>query len=179
MEHDMDFPDAKQAGVIILLYPDQNGHSHFVLILRKSYPGVHSNQISFPGGKLEANDKDLIYTGLRETEEEVGVKMAEMTVVRPLTPLYIPPSNFMVYPTLAYSETSPEFSKDDSEVERVIEVKLSDFLNHTEIETHVITTSYANKKEVLCFMINGYVVWGATAMMLSEFKVLMNKVLKQ
>jgi 8-oxo-dGTP pyrophosphatase MutT (NUDIX family) len=178
LESDMHFPNAKQAGVLILLYPDAKGDAHFVLILRKSYKGVHSNQIAFPGGKIEENDRDIIHTALRETEEEIGVEMHNVNVVRPLTPLFIPPSNFMVYPTLAYAKSTPNFIKEDTEVERIIEVKLSDFLHDIEIETKEISTSYAHKKLVLSFNIHDYVVWGATAMMLSEFKVLMNSILK-
>jgi len=178
LEQDLNFPNAKKAGVLILLYPAKDEIVNFALILRNTYRGVHSNQIAFPGGKVEQNDNSLIETALRETEEEIGIKSNSVRVLRPLTELYIPPSNFMVYPSLGAIDYIPQFVKQHDEVQHVIEVKLEDFLKQTPIETHTISTSYAHQKEVLAFNINGYTVWGATAMMLSEFKVLMNSVIE-
>ena len=83
----------------------------------------------------------------------------------------------MVYPSIGTIDYIPKFVKQHDEVKQVIEVKLEDFLIKTGIETHTISTSYAHQKDVLAFNINGFVVWGATAMMLSEFKVMMNKAL--
>lgn len=178
LEQDLDFPNARKAGVLILLYPAEDNMVNFALILRNTYRGVHSNQIAFPGGKVEENDSTLIETAIRETEEEIGVPATSIKVLRQLTELYIPPSNFMVYPTVGAIDYIPRFVKQHDEVKQVIEVRLEDFLKHTSIETHLISTSYAHQKEVLAFKINGYVVWGATAMMLSEFKVMMEKVLQ-
>ena len=178
LKNDLNFPNAKKAGVLILLYPNHNGNTNFALILRNTYRGVHSNQIAFPGGKVEDNDSTLIETALRETEEEIGVKAASVNVIRNLTELYIPPSNFMVYPTLGAIDYSPDFVKQQDEVKQVIEVNLHDFLTKSKIESQLISTSYARETEVLAFKINGYVVWGATAMMLSEFKELMKTAIK-
>jgi 8-oxo-dGTP pyrophosphatase MutT (NUDIX family) len=177
LEKDLDFPNAKKAGVLILLYPSEDQLVNFALILRNTYKGVHSNQIAFPGGKVEKNDSTIIETAVRETEEEIGVAASTIKVLRQLTELYIPPSNFMVYPTIGAIDYSPQFVRQHDEVKQVIEVKLEDFLKRTPIETHTISTSYAHQKDVLAFNINGYTVWGATAMMLSEFKVLMNTVI--
>lgn len=178
LERKLDFPEARKAGVLILLYPDKSGVTHFALILRRSYKGVHSNQVAFPGGKVEKEDKDIIHTALRETEEEIGVKQETINVLKSLTSLYIPPSNFMVYPSLAYVDKTPTFIKQEDEVEKIIEVPLDVFLNKTPIQTEIISTSYAQKKEVLCYKIEDYTIWGATAMMLSEFKVLMKNTIK-
>ncbi len=177
LEQDLNFPKAKKAGVLILLYPNEDKNVHFALIQRNTYRGVHSDQIAFPGGKVEKNDSTLIETAVRETEEEIGVPASSVKVLRQLTELYIPPSNFMVYPSIGTIDYIPKFVKQHDEVKQVIEVKLEDFLIKTGIETHTISTSYAHQKDVLAFNINGFVVWGATAMMLSEFKVMMNKVL--
>jgi len=177
LEQDLNFPNAKKAGVLILLYPSVDKAVKFVLILRNTYRGVHSNQIAFPGGKVEKKDSTIIETAIRETEEEIGVAASSVKVLRQLTELYIPPSNFMVYPTIGAIDYSPQFVKQHDEVKQVIEVKLEDFLKHTPIETHTISTSYAHQKDVLAFNINGYTVWGATAMMLSEFKVMMNSII--
>lgn len=177
LEQDLNFPDAKKAGVLILLYPSVDKLVNFALIQRNTYRGVHSNQIAFPGGKVEKGDSSLIATAIRETEEEIGVAASSVKILRQLTELYIPPSNFMVYPTVGAIDYIPKFVKQHDEVKQVIEVKLEHFLKHTPIETQSISTSYAHQKDVLAFKINGHVVWGATAMMLSEFKVMMNSVL--
>jgi 8-oxo-dGTP pyrophosphatase MutT (NUDIX family) len=164
---------AKKAGVMVLLYPGQNGQTHLVLILRKSYEGVHSNQIALPGGKVEEEDADLIETALRETEEEIGVKASTIEVIRPMTELYIPPSNYIVQPTLGKVDYLPKFKPQITEVEKIIPVKLEDLLRSSNIKPGLIKTSYAGQKEVMSYQVNGYTIWGATAMMLSELQVLL------
>ena len=170
-----DVSKANRAGVLILFYPDKEGDTSFVLILRKSYKGVHSNQVALPGGKYEIDDGDLVQTALRETEEEVGVSASAIEVIKPMTELYIPPSNFLVKPTLAKVDFQPIFVKQDTEVERVIPVKLKDFLNPSCVSSHSITTSYAQEKIVPIYRLYDHIVWGATAMMLSELRVILNK----
>ncbi len=83
-----------------LFYPDTDNLTRFLLILRKKYPGVHSGQVGFPGGRLEPGDQSLLHTALRETEEEVGTPGSNIQVIRPVSELYIPPSNFQVQPFL-------------------------------------------------------------------------------
>lgn len=168
-----DITKASRAGVLILLYPDRAGETSFVLILRRSYKGVHSNQVALPGGRYETEDGNLIQTALRETEEEVGVKASSVEVIKPMTELYIPPSNFLVKPTLAKVDFQPIFVKQDTEVECVIPVKLKDFLKKSCITSHPITTSYAQEKRVPVYKIQNHIVWGATAMMLSEMRVIL------
>jgi 8-oxo-dGTP pyrophosphatase MutT (NUDIX family) len=165
---------AKKAGVLVLFYPDKNGITHFVLILRKSYKGVHSAQVALPGGKVEDHDKNLIETALRETEEEIGVKASSIEVIKSMTELYIPPSNFLVKPTLAFVDYTPKFTKEANEVEEIIAVKFEEFINATPVAGEIVT-SYTGKKKVMCYQINGYTVWGATAMMLSEMQVLLKR----
>lgn len=169
-----DVQNVRKAGVLVLFYPDVKGETCFVLILRKSYRGVHSGQVALPGGKIEKQDKDLIETALRETEEEIGVKAGTIEVLRPMTELFIPPSNFLVKPTLAKVDYTPKFIKQESEVEEIIQIQLKDFMN-TSTQTGWISTSYAKDKEVMCYKLNNYIVWGATAMMLSEMQVLLNR----
>jgi 8-oxo-dGTP pyrophosphatase MutT (NUDIX family) len=169
--------NAKKAAVMALFYPNQNSNTNLLLILRKSYKGVHSNQIGFPGGKEEKGDKDLLQTALRETYEEVGVAPQAVKVIRPLTELYIPPSNFMVHPYVGlYPEVSP-FKIQESEVEALVEVSLDEFMDDKTIIYQKLTTSYAQNIDVPAFKLNGYTVWGATAMMLSEVKELFKQVL--
>lgn len=168
-----DFSKANRAGVLILLYPDNQGDTSFVLILRKSYKGVHSGQVALPGGRYEDYDGDLVQTALRETEEEVGVSADSIEVIKPMTELYIPPSNFLVKPTLAKVDFHPIFVKQDSEVERIIPVKLKDFMQDSCIDSCLINTSYSKDKVVPAYKIYEHVVWGATAMMLSELRLVL------
>jgi len=168
---------AKRAGVMALFYPDSNMDTHLVLILRKTYKGVHSAQIGFPGGKLEASDNSLQAAALRETEEEVGVLAETISVVKELTEIYIPPSNFFVQPFLGITKTTPNFIRQEDEVEAILEVPLTHFLDDTILVTKTLTTSYATNIEVPAFLLNGYVVWGATAMMLSEVRELVKQLL--
>ncbi|MCB0398704.1 MAG: CoA pyrophosphatase [Winogradskyella sp.] len=168
---------AKTAGVMALFYPNQNAETHLVLILRKTYKGVHSNQVGFPGGKYEKSDKDLMITALRETEEEVGVPMNKVNVIKTISPLYIPPSNFMVHPYLGLLDTTPNFIKQDDEVEDILEIHIQDFLDERNVITTSVPTSFNVRVDVPAFQLNGHIVWGATAMMLGEIKDLLKQVL--
>ncbi|MFC4632301.1 NUDIX hydrolase [Dokdonia ponticola] len=163
----------RKAGVMVLFYPDQEGRARMILILRKTYKGVHSNQVGFPGGKVEETDVDMLDTALRETEEEIGVSRHRITIVKQMTRNYIPPSNFYVYPFLGYSTSPLEFVPQEEEVEGLIEVTLEDFLSDSAVITKRLSTSYMDDIDVPAFLLNGHVVWGATAMMLSEVKVLL------
>lgn len=169
--------NAKKAGVMALFYPNANAETHLVLILRKTYKGVHSAQVGFPGGRYEDEDDDLMVTAIRETEEEVGVPESIVEVIKKMSPLYIPPSNFMVHPYVAVSETTPKFVKQEDEVEAIIEVNLEDFLNDSYCITTRVPTSFNVEVDVPAFKLNGHIVWGATAMMLGEIKDLLKQVL--
>ena len=169
---------AKRAGVMALFYPNMEGETHLVLILRKTYKGVHSAQVGFPGGKYEdEDDNDLMQTAIRETEEEVGVPKAIVEILKTMSPLYIPPSNFMVHPYIAVSESTPNFVKQDDEVEAIIEVRLIDFLDEANTLTTRVPTSFNVEVDVPAFKLNDHIVWGATAMMLGEIKDLLKQVL--
>lgn len=168
---------AKKAGVLALFYPDRLDKTRLVLILRKTYKGVHSAQIGFPGGKLEPQDQDLQMTAVRETFEEVGVHEEMVTVVKEMTQVYIPPSNFYVQPFIGISTQTPEFRKQDEEVEDIVEVLLDHLLDDKSVVTRSVATSYNREIEVPAFQLNGHIVWGATAMMLSEIKDLLKHTL--
>ena len=160
----------RNAAVMMLFYP-KKAITHIVLILRPTYEGVHSGQIALPGGKVETYDTSYKETALRETEEEIGVFNKTIEVVKTLTRVYIPPSNFWVHPFIGFTDHRPEFVAQEEEVAEVIEVPLSELLNDHNVVPQRLTTSYANDIEVPSFKLNGYTVWGATAMMLSELKI--------
>jgi len=167
----------KKAAVMALFYPSTEDLTQLLLIHRKTYKGVHSNQIGFPGGKVEQADTDLLATALRETHEEVGVIPNQVSVIRSLSRIYIPPSNFEVQPYLGVLKRPTTFLKQDSEVEALVEVSFRDFMDDAVIASQKLDTSYSSNISVPAFKLNGYTVWGATAMMLSEIKDLFKQIL--
>ncbi len=163
----------KKAAVLALFYPDDSNKTRILLTKRASYKGTHSAQISFPGGKKAAHDENLAQTAKRETFEEVGIHSDTIHIVRELTTVYIPPSNFLATPFLGYVEHRPLFNI-NYEVANTIEVLLEDLLNEKNIDSVAMSTSYRDTMKVPCFKLDNYIVWGATAMMLSEIKALFN-----
>lgn len=159
----------RKAAVMMLIYP-KNNKSHLALIVRNTYPGVHSAQIGFPGGKVEIEDESLTHTALRETHEEIGIHPDKIEVIKTFTAVFIPPSNFIVAPFLGISHNELEFTEQEEEVAGIIEFPLLDFLNDNTIVNKIMDTSYGNNIEVPTFKINEHYVWGATAMMMSELK---------
>jgi 8-oxo-dGTP pyrophosphatase MutT (NUDIX family) len=159
----------RKAAVMMLIYP-KNNKSHLALIVRNTYPGVHSAQIGFPGGKVELEDESLIHTALRETHEEIGIHPDKIEVIKPFTEVFIPPSNFIVAPFLGISYTELKFIEQKEEVAGIIEFPLIDYMNDKTIVNKIMDTSYGNNIKVPTFRINEHYVWGATAMMMSELK---------
>ena len=166
----------KNAAVLMLFYP-KNARTHLVLIVRNSYEGVHSAQIAFPGGKYETEDVTFENTALRETHEEIGIHPENIQIIMPFTQIYIPPSNFMVYPFLGICKEELTFLPDVDEVAKIIELPLSVFLDDEIIINTTMTTSYAKNISIPAFKIEEHIVWGATAMMLSELKEVFKKAL--
>ena len=162
----------RKASVLALFYPNTEGEACFLLTQRARYNGTHSAQISFPGGKIDKTDKNLKKAALRETFEEVGVLESSINVIRELTDVYIPPSNFLVTPFIGFVDKRPVFDL-NYEVDKVIEVLVSDLLNDSNITSIKMSTSYMDNVNIPCFKLNDYIVWGATAMILSEIKELL------
>ncbi|MDV7393040.1 CoA pyrophosphatase, partial [Arthrospira platensis SPKY1] len=123
-------------------------------------------------------DADLCETALRETYEEVGVQKTNIQILRPLTELYIPPSNFLVTPFMGISNDPLTFYPNPDEVQRILEIPLDKILSEIHWTTRKIKTSYAVSIDVPGWEIEGEFIWGATAMMLSEVKACLNKVLE-
>ena len=160
--------NVKKAAVMMLLYPNFKKELCFCLIQRTTNNGKHSGQISFPGGKREEEDIDFWATALRESQEEVGVNPENVQLITTLSSTYIPPSNFYVYPYLAYTNQCPDFVAEEGEVDHVIEVPLADLLKESALQDGPITASYTSEVIVPMFVFGTYRVWGATAMILSE-----------
>ncbi len=167
----------RNAAVMMLVYP-KDGIAHISLILRPIYKGVHSGQVALPGGKVEEFDLNYQTAALRETWEEIGVGVRDVKVVKELTKVYIPPSNFWVHPFMGYVIETPNFIVQEEEVDKVIEVPIEQLLDENTIVSKKLSTSYAENIEVPSFMLDGYTVWGATAMMLSELKILLKSVME-
>jgi len=169
--------DAKKAAVVAIIFPKGiQKELHIALILRKAYKGVHSAQIGFPGGKLEVGES-LKQAAIREVEEEIGITSSQYKIVRRMTEVYIPPSNFYVQSFLGISDQELKFIKQDEEVEEVVEVALSELLDDVNMKDSLVHTSLKRDLNVPSFILEGHIVWGATAMMLSEIKDLLKELL--
>ena len=168
--------NSKKAAVLIHFYPSHNDRLSFVLIERNTYPGIHSGQISFPGGKYDNQDKDLWATALREANEELAIQKSQVEHIKTLSKVFIPPSNFLVTPFLSYGTFRPNFIPEISEVSGIIEFPLN-FLLKTKISINSIINSSKNSLEVPCFKYNQKIIWGATAMILSELKIIIQNTL--
>ena len=155
------------AAVLILLYLADN-EIYFFLTKRTDELKHHKGQISLPGGTQEGNEK-LIDTALRETQEEIGINKTSISIIGTITPLFVPVTGFMIYPFIGYSHNKLEPKPDPVEVETIFSVNISDLLNKENR-----TTEQRNIRgydvQVPYFKLNDYQVWGATSMILSEFR---------
>jgi 8-oxo-dGTP pyrophosphatase MutT (NUDIX family) len=166
-------PDARVAAVLILLYPD-TGSVHTVFMQRHNYDGVHGGQISFPGGKKEDSDKDIIHTAIREAEEETGIDPEGISVLGTLTPLFIPVSNMIVTPVVGWTEKMPDFKHQPEEVVFLIDAELKRFLDPSMLKIKPFEIR-GEKINVKYFDYEGNVIWGATAMILNELLTIIKR----
>ena len=162
-----------KSAVLALLYP-RGEEIYTVLMLRSTYRGVHSAQISFPGGKMNIEDVSLEHTALRETEEEIGVSKKDITIIGSLSKVPIPVSGFVVKPFIGFLSKSPTFKPDPTEVEEVIEVPLKLLIASGTVKKKKLKLSGGAVVQAPYYDINGHTVWGATAMMISELTNVLN-----
>ncbi|MBT3208990.1 MAG: CoA pyrophosphatase [Bacteroidetes bacterium] len=159
--------NAKKSAVLIQIFP-KKGIPHFVFIKRTIDNGAHSGQISFPGGKFEKQDKTLCKTATRETNEEIGISENDIEIIGSLTPLFVPVSNFMIYPYVGFLRYEPNFKKNKDEVKKIIEAGIAEISNNKSKKEGIFKS-----KDILVkapfYSANGDSIWGATAMILSEF----------
>ena len=165
--------DAMQSAVLILLYP-VDGRLKTVVILRNEYNGMHSGQISLPGGKAEDSDIDFEFTALREAREEIGIDTSKVKIIGQLSRFYVRPSNFIVYPFVGFCRERPIFLPDPVEVQRIIEIDIFDEISYDKMISKKLT--FKNHASVTApgFLVGGEFMWGATAMMFSELIQVLN-----
>ena len=161
------------AAVLILLYLADN-EIYFFLTKRTDELKHHKGQISFPGGTQEGNEK-LIDTALRETQEEIGINKTSISIIGTITPLFVPVTGFMIYPFIGYSLNKLNPKLDPVEVATIFSVNISDLLNK-ENRTTEIRNIRGYDVQVPYFKLNDYQVWGATSMILSEFRDLIKSI---
>lgn len=160
--------DHRESSVLLLLHPHRDDQLRFILIRRPEYEGVHSGQIALPGGARE-NNEALYMTALRETYEEIGVPAKNIILLGQLSPLYIPPSKFVVYPYVGYHPTRPVYKPDIREVAEIIESPLHLLTEESIRQFEFREFPRTGPAKVPFYNIFGHKVWGATAMMLAEF----------
>lgn len=163
----------KQAAILILLFP-VNGAIHIAFIKRSIYDGPHSGQISFPGGVFEKEDVNLSNTALRESMEEIGIIPKEIHLLGNLSKLQIPVSLFEVMPFVGYSKSTPRFVIDPKEVQEIILIPLFKLADKNIISNELRVLGNT-KYSIPFYKYNGHKIWGATAMILSEFLQIMEE----
>jgi 8-oxo-dGTP pyrophosphatase MutT (NUDIX family) len=165
----------RPGSVLILLYP-HHGQICFPLTKRPEYAGTHSGQISLPGGKAEPGET-TIQTALREGEEEIGVRSSDVQILGTLTRFFVIPSNFEVVPVVGYLKARPIFLPDPIEVVRILEGSLEAILRADAVQEREILAARTFPLRAPHFLIEDEIVWGATAMMLNEFRQVVAEVL--
>ena len=163
-------PEARRAATLVLVYPGAEGEARFVLTVRQAGLRDHSGQISLPGGRLDAGETPED-AARREAWEEVGVPPDAPRVLGRLSPIYIPPSGFAVWPVCASVDRAPSFRPHDAEVAALLDVAVADLLDPATRRTRRMTLR-GTAFDVPVFALGGHDVWGATAMMLAEFVAL-------
>ena len=158
----------QRSAVLLYLFPEQ-GDWRIVLMKRPEYDGAHGGQVSIPGGRLEAGE-DHVQAALREFREETGVPVTSSQLLGELSELFISPSQFLVRPFVACARERPEFEPDPVEVEEIIELAVSALMNEETVRLGSVRLSTDMVVETPYFDVEGHMVWGATAMILSELK---------
>lgn len=169
-------PRTRRAAVMAIIHPLGNV-PHLLLTKRREYPGVHGGQIAFPGGKVDESDIYLLSTASRETGEEVGVGTHCYSVWRALTEIYIPPSRFLVQPFIGIAHHELNFTLEEREVERLIQVPLQWLVQEDYLVPQKIDLGGV-RVQVPGYMFSHDLIWGATAMMISELSELLKLTFK-
>jgi len=159
-----------QSSVLMLLFPIDD-QINTCLIRRPATMRNHAGQIAFPGGRYENSDQDLIQTALRESNEETGTDSSNIEILGALTPLYVQVSNFTINPFIGWTDKMPDFKIDKREVDELVIIPIDQFSHHSSSQLREVSTIYG-VIEVPGFYIDELFIWGATAMIISEFNEL-------
>ena len=159
------------SAVMIILYY-KNNELYTSIIKRSVYDGKHSGQMALPGGKYQKSDKGLINTAIRETYEEIGIDIKESEILGKLTSLIIPVSNILVSPFVCFIDYNPKYKINKTEVQQIYEVPITNFLKNKKIKKEI---QYNTQVTIPYFDIQNETVWGATAMIFSEFLEVLNR----
>ncbi|NNE26543.1 MAG: CoA pyrophosphatase [Saprospiraceae bacterium] len=162
--------NAKEAGVLALLHP--NGKDLKLTYIKRPQRNTldkHSGQVSFPGGKKEKVDKNIIDTAVRETYEEIGINPKDIRILGQLTPLYVYVSNFLVYPSVGVIDYEPDYILQSSEVDYTITADLNELTNPGTVQKRDLKIRGFTMRDVPYFALGEETLWGATAMITSEF----------
>jgi 8-oxo-dGTP pyrophosphatase MutT (NUDIX family) len=170
-----DHPDPPRPGSVLILLYEKAGGIYFPLIKRPDYLGAHSGQVSLPGGKSEPGETPT-ETALREAYEEIGVDPRHVDVVGILSPFFVIPSNFIVTPIVGYLGQPLPFVPDHKEVERILNANLNRLLAEDAVQERDIIASRIFPMRAPHFLVENEVVWGATAMMLNELRMVVREV---
>jgi 8-oxo-dGTP pyrophosphatase MutT (NUDIX family) len=163
----------REAAALLLLFP-QNDELHLPLTVRSSRLTTHRGEVALPGGGIDADDVDEIAAALRETQEEIGVTPHEISILGRLSPFYIAPSNNRLTPVVGVCLKTPQISADPREVESVFTVPLRELFDQRNIQEE-IWERRGMQMRIPFFALNGYKVWGATALLLSELTARMRR----
>lgn len=169
-----DIMNAKESAVGVHLYPNNQKDPCFAIILRSEYEGKHSGQYALPGGKREWSDISLEDCARRECMEELGISIKDGECLNALSPVFIPVSNFMMHPYLFSHSVEPTWQINNREIQKIIHVELSTFVEKTPIIWKEIEASKNSRFSgtVPGFQLNEHWIWGATALVLSELKAI-------
>ncbi|MES2627891.1 MAG: CoA pyrophosphatase [Bacteroidota bacterium] len=159
----------RQSAVMLLLFP-VNEEIHVLFIQRTEF-GTHSGQLAFPGGKKDPEDQDLLDTAIRETWEEIGIAQDKITILGKLSEVYIPPSNFLAQPYVGWMDRFPDLTLQPAEVQQVLTISLKQLFDPENRKSkEMVLPVFDVTVDVPYFDVNGYTLWGATALMINEFR---------
>jgi 8-oxo-dGTP pyrophosphatase MutT (NUDIX family) len=160
--------DSVLSAVLLCIYPYQD-EWYICFLKRAAGLSVHSGQISFPGGKYERDDIVLVHTAIREAKEELNIECDEKQIIGTLSSLFVPPSKSYIHPFVACLSHAPDFKPDPSEVAELIEVRLKDLFDPS-LKRTLIKELNGEKVLIPYYDVSNHQIWGATAMILSEFE---------
>lgn len=174
-----DYLNYRKSAVAIHIYPREESSDEFSILLieRSEYEGTHSKQIAFPGGKVDPEDKSFEHTARRESFEEVEIPFDSGTFIGKLTEVNIPVSKFNVMPYVFYHETLPSLKKNEREVNEILSITITELVDESNRKTTSIKVNdELTMPNVPCFIMQEKIIWGATALILNELKIICKEV---